>query len=306
VLQNAKEMIRDFARIPWVGRARDRERRFDRTNAVELAACAIFREESPFLDEWLTFHIAVGFQHFYLYNNFSTDNFREVLDPWISAGIVTLKDWPVAVGQLSAYRDCLRTAWKKCRWLAFFDIDEFLFCPSQVDIRDTLRQYESLAAIHIWQAFYGSSGHVSRPESPVTEAYLHRAPLTTTSIKSIANPRLIYRVGIHESKYVCARASDTSGRSFKSGINNPTLDVLRINHYWSRSLADLRTKVNRGDASTSNARNLDWHLDFEKKLNLEFDDSILSISRSIRHSPNFKPVSFDRSAPQGAKVELDV
>ncbi len=38
----------------------------------ELAICATFREEAPFLDEWISFHIGIGVTHFFLYNNFST------------------------------------------------------------------------------------------------------------------------------------------------------------------------------------------------------------------------------------------
>jgi hypothetical protein len=37
------------------------------------AVVAIFREEAPFLDEWLRFHDSVGVGHFNLYNNFSTE-----------------------------------------------------------------------------------------------------------------------------------------------------------------------------------------------------------------------------------------
>ena len=66
----------------------------------ELAVCAIFREEAPFLDEWIAFHVGVGATHFYLYNNFSTDNYKQVLEPWIARGTVTLIDWPRPVGQL--------------------------------------------------------------------------------------------------------------------------------------------------------------------------------------------------------------
>src|SRR6185437_4229751 len=44
-----------------------------------LAVCAIFREEAPFLDEWIAFHHGIGVRHFYLYNNFSSDHFRQVL-----------------------------------------------------------------------------------------------------------------------------------------------------------------------------------------------------------------------------------
>ena len=133
----------------------------------ELAICAIFREEAPFLDEWITFHAGVGATHFYLYNNFSTDEFRTVLKPWIAGGLVTLTEWPVPVGQVAAYRHCLGRARRECRWLAFIDVDEFLFSPQVTDIRSILRRYSDLPALDVWQLFFGSGGHVARPALPV-------------------------------------------------------------------------------------------------------------------------------------------
>jgi hypothetical protein len=246
----------------------------------EVAVCAIFREEAPFLNEWLMFHSRVGATHFYLYNNFSTDDFRDVLEPWIAREMVTLTDWPVPVGQLSAYQHCIRGARNRCRWLAFIDIDEFLFSPQVTDIRGILREYADLPGVAVWQAFFGSNGHVRRPALPVTQAYLKRAPLSRTTVKTIANPRMIYKVGIHCSKYWIGESLDTSRRLVRDGLP-PVLDVLRINHYWSRSIEDLRTKIQRNDASSPAKRNLEWHFDFEKSLNAETDDSIVRIARLI-------------------------
>jgi hypothetical protein len=84
-------------------RARLRDRAVSKAPRFNLTACAIFREEAPFLAEWIRFHQSVGFEHFYLYNNFSTDDFKAVLEPFIQEGLVTLVDWPRPVGQLSAY-----------------------------------------------------------------------------------------------------------------------------------------------------------------------------------------------------------
>ena len=39
----------------------------------------IFKDEAPFLQEWLTYHLTLGIDHFYLYQNNSTDNYMEVL-----------------------------------------------------------------------------------------------------------------------------------------------------------------------------------------------------------------------------------
>ena len=279
VIDQIRFKVRRWARTP-VGHALRCQEWLSKPYQHELAVCAIFREEGPFLNEWLTFHAGVGASHFYLYNNFSTDNFRDALAPWIARGMVTLTDWPVPVGQLSAYRHCIRRARRQCCWLAFIDIDEFLFSPQMTDIRPILRRHVDLPGIVVWQAFYGSGGHTTRPALPVTEAYLKRAPLSQTSAKTIANPRLLYKVGIHLSKYWIGDSLDTSRRRVQPGLS-PVLDVLRINHYWSRSFEDLTTKIKRNDASTSSQRDAGWHFAFEKALNAETDDSILPIARSI-------------------------
>jgi Glycosyltransferase family 92 len=273
--------VRRWIRAP-IGYAVHWRERLSARYRYELAVCAIFREEAPFLDEWLTFHSGIGATHFYLYNNFSTDNSRDVLQPWIARGVVTLTDWQVPVGQLSAYRHCIKRARSQCRWLAFIDIDEFLFSPQSqtTDIRGILRQYTDLPGVEVWQAFFGSAGHDARPNLPVTEAYLKRAALSQTTVKSISNPRMIYKVGIHQSKYWIGEGLDTSRRSVRPGLP-PVLDMLRINHYWSRSIDDMRTKIQRNDASTPVVRDAKWHFEFEKSLNAETDDSILRTARSI-------------------------
>lgn len=68
---------------------------------------AIFKNEALYLKEWIEFHRIVGVEHFYLYNNNSDDNYREVLEPYIKRNIVTLVDWPKNQAQIEAYKDCI-------------------------------------------------------------------------------------------------------------------------------------------------------------------------------------------------------
>ncbi|MEY4299166.1 MAG: hypothetical protein RIR25_402, partial [Verrucomicrobiota bacterium] len=146
---------------------RNRRRKF----RYELTACTMFRNEAPFLDEWLTFHHGVGVEHFYLYNNLSSDNFREVLDPWIREGLVTLFDWTVAGGQVNAFNNCIRRFRMQARWIAFLDADEFLFSPETQDLRSILPRYEGFPAIFVYWILFGSGGHRQRPTGSVIENY---------------------------------------------------------------------------------------------------------------------------------------
>jgi len=307
----AMQRLKSVLRAPWTARARWEEHRLARTLRHELAVCAIFREEAPFLDEWLRFHEGVGVTQFYLYNNFSTDDFRRVLAPWIARGRVTLYDWPYEVGQFSAYRHCVRRHRREARWIAFIDVDEFLFSPQRPDIRPILARFADCAGIAVNELFFGSAGNDTPPACPIVEAYTQRAPLDFVLrtpfllrdpaanadddasylplgcfVKTIANPRLIRAIrSPHAFKYWEGAAVTTDGVELEAGhATAMTIDTLRINHYWSRSLADLRTKVDRGDASTATKRDLAWHHWFESRLNAEADRTIVPIAAAIRAS----------------------
>ena len=66
----------------------------------DLSICAIFQDETPYLKEWLEFHLMAGVQHFYLYNNNSTDNYLQILLPYIKSGTVELMNWPSPIDQI--------------------------------------------------------------------------------------------------------------------------------------------------------------------------------------------------------------
>jgi hypothetical protein len=277
--------IKRFLRLPAVAAAlwRDRQKSFPH----ELAVAAIFKDEARFLAEWLTFHRGVGVGHFYLYDNGSTDNFREVLAPWIRAGLVTLIDWPGSARQVPAYNHCISHFRRQARWIAFIDIDEFLFSPVARDILPILAGYRDLPALFVYWLMFGSSGHVARPEGPILEAYTRREqrPDQTALGKVIVNPRLVREMIIHTAKTWVGEPLDEKRRAIPDldcARGTFTGDRLRINHYWSKSMEDLNEKVQRGRASTSAARILEAHLAKEKTMNDVGDLTIQPLWAAIK------------------------
>ena len=255
----------------------------------ELAIGAIFRNEACNLVEWLTFHRGTGVTHFYLYNNNSTDNYLEVLRPWIAEGLVTLTEWPVSPGQRSAYMHCVRKRWRDARWIAFIDLDEFLFSPQQIDIRSVLRRYADVPALYVYCLVFGSSEHTTRPAMPVIEAYVRRETLCRTDTgKSIVNPRFVRNVpNSHHFALWKGRTVDTSRRPTASPTGKvlpdraPVYDILRINHYFCKSRDDLRDKAARGDAFYGTPRDFNSLLAADTIANAEEDLTILPIWRGI-------------------------
>lgn len=287
--------VKRLARWPRVQVLKWRDRRA--TCRHYLAICAIFKDEARFLDEWLEFHAGVGVGHFYLYNNFSSDDYRVVLQPWIDRGLVTLTDWPVEGGQLPAYAHCLPRAKAEARWLVLMDIDEFLFSPRDPDLRAVLRDYETRPVIYVYWHVFGSSGHVTRPANPsVIESYLRRAVPPAISLgKSIINPRLTRHIEVHLCSPVFGEPVDEKGArpaGYRGSTAPATWDVLCMNHYWSKSIEDLREKVVRGFPLPGfPPRDLDQHLRWEREMNSVEDRAILPLWEMIksRRSPAPRP-----------------
>jgi len=183
-----------------------------------LSICAIFKDEAPYLPEWIEFHRLVGVERFFLYDNLSADGGREVLEPWVRAGVVSISDCSIPLGQGGqgwAYADALERARGRTRWLAFIDLDEFLFSPGPTPLPDLLGEYEQHPGVVVnWQV-YGSSGLTAKPEGLVIESFVKRARMQwvrNRRIKSIVDPtRAVRPIGPHFFEYADGALAVTEG-----------------------------------------------------------------------------------------------
>lgn len=213
----------------------------------KLAICAIFHDEGPRLKEWVDYHHEVmGVNLFYLYNNDSQDNFREVLEPYVKDGVVELIEWESTKKhgvfgiddfqhvpyQIGAYRDCLKNrAMKKAEWVAMIDIDEYIVPADGVESFYTLLKEEKkkkTGSIRIYWKVFGTSNVWSLKEGErLTDKLIYRASEDfewNTQIKSIHRPKATARKClVHEALKV------------KRGFTIKTLpkEVCRIHHYWT-------------------------------------------------------------------------
>ena len=56
---------------------------FYKNNKVYLSITAVLQNEAPYIKEWIEYHRLVGVERFYIYDNESTDNVKEILKPYI-------------------------------------------------------------------------------------------------------------------------------------------------------------------------------------------------------------------------------
>lgn len=100
---------------------------------MRTALIAIGRRENQYAREWVSHHLALGFDHIYIYDNNhdGEEMFIDVLMDFIDQGRVVIIDYRNRErAQRAAYNDAYARLSPRYDWLAFFDFDEFLCLPS--------------------------------------------------------------------------------------------------------------------------------------------------------------------------------
>lgn len=212
----------------------------------EVSICAIFQNDAPYLKEWIEFHRLVGVKRFYLYNNLSTDNYKEVLKPYVKKGIVKLINWPYSYEcwkewddiQKAAYENAVKLTKGKTKWLAILDTDEFLFPVHGNSLPQFLRTFESMehiGGVCVNWVMYGTSNVAKIPEDKLLiETLVLSNGDGNDHFKSIVRPeRVSYVCSPH---YVIYKEGICHCTPSNQGVIPPfvEIDKIRINHYWSR------------------------------------------------------------------------
>ena len=168
-----------------------------------IALVAIVKNEAAYLEEWLAYHLALGVDHFFIYDNGSTDDSAELLERYINHGLVTRIDWPIGGGQLSAYNHSLRMFGNTAEWIGYYHPDEFLVPLEDDDIPSFQARYPDAADLRVPRVEYGFSGHRTKPTGLSIDEYTHTAnvleldPKLPPRVKSIVRPRTMAAVDIH-------------------------------------------------------------------------------------------------------------
>ena len=248
---------------------------------MTLVVCAIFRNEAPYLREWIEFHRMVGVERFYLYQNLSDDDWESVLRPYIDAGIADVTDWPRSPpGQLHAYQHFIDRHKGESWWTAFIDCDEFLFSPSHATITRALASVSSpdWGAVGVNWMCFGSSGHMRRTKGLVTERFTVRPSenfAANLHIKSIVRMDRVEWVARNPHCFIVNGGTfDELGREVAGAFTvAPTHRALRINHYHTKSRREYMKRIARGRGGGGPPRS---PCEFDLYQSPDVDDSIMS------------------------------
>jgi len=259
-----------------------------------LSICSVYRDEAPYLAEWIEFHRLVGVDRFFLYNNLSQDSHLDVLAPYLEEDVVVLHDWPEPLlpdGQRNAYNHCVEHHGAETRWLAIIDTgDNFVFSPTGRPLSRVLPEYEPWPAVGVQYLNFGNSGHRRTPPGLVTENYVHRAEDPgILLVKLIVDPARVDRVlGDMRCLYTEGLAVDENKEPLADNLyaRSRSYAKLRLNHYARKSDEELERRHARWAelGRDRRAKSSETRERRARELNEVYDDEILPYVPALRQA----------------------
>lgn len=235
-----------------------------------LSICSVCKNEVFYIKEWLEFGILQGVEHYFIYDNGSTDGTLDILNEYKNKGFVTLYSWPeVNPIQFKAYNHCLTFHGKESVFIGFLDCDEFLLPGEHLEgetIISFLKDLEDCAGIAVNWEIFGSNGHLTKPEGLVIENYTRRQADLNPHVKSIMQPSKTAKVGANPHFFIPRYPYDNTvideyGNELHDNyaLQGKTRDFLKIHHYHTKSKAEyFERKSTKPDPGLGVIRDLGW------------------------------------------------
>jgi hypothetical protein len=216
---------------------------------MKIALVCIAKNEDNYIDEWIDYHLKLGFDDVVIYrNNWDYDNDNNK---------VKIINYPGEVKQLSAYNDFITKNIGIYDWAAFFDVDEFLVLKKHSNVKEFISDYKSHDAIAINWVLFGSNGHESVVDENynILDRFTKRQKTIDIHIKNIV--KLQKNIGFNSphntnKPWVSPEGKIGGGPFNKFGDDS----IAQLNHYFCKSKTEFEQKILRGRSDTKSFRTM--------------------------------------------------
>jgi glycosyltransferase involved in cell wall biosynthesis len=118
-----------------------------------LCVVAIFKNESDILKEWIEHYLQQGVDKFFMIDNGSTDNYYNILEPYIKNNKVELVIDTTKFAQTNLYNKYYLNKCKAYEWVIVCDLDEFIMVENIVTLLKIF--YQKFIIVFLKYLFHG-------------------------------------------------------------------------------------------------------------------------------------------------------
>jgi hypothetical protein len=255
---------------------------------MNLAICSIIKDErEDYLKEWINYHLLIGVDMIYIYDNNSTPHIKYLLGDMRQVQVFRFESTSPHKHMI-AYDDFINKFRYSVTWAAFIDSDEFIVvndvCHNYLD--ELLANYVNYGGLGLNWLGFGSNNLIENQSGSQIHAFTRRGEQSlevNKHIKSIV--RLDHVVNAregHSFNYINGKyCVNELGYAINGPFSPFSCTKAHINHYMNRSFNDYLAKIKRGASNNLPVYNTGVFNQYDGILNAVEDFQLSNIYKRL-------------------------
>ena len=213
---------------------------------MKTAICAIIKDEHRFLEEWIEWHLGLGFDAIHLFEDKGSKSHEEICEKYSNVYLRRYED-DEEVQQLLAWQgnsNRQKTLYEYCadtykyiyNWIAFIDLDEFIMFAEGYSLSKLCEEFEPYPCVLLNWKMMGASGHIKRPNMKVMDAYTEEAAFLHQD--KLWEHKSFVNLARYNGMATLHRAIGAVNTHHEGIISNLYYDKSWLNHYFTKSWED--------------------------------------------------------------------
>ena len=218
----------------------------------------IAKKEGDYIEEFIKYHLALGFKYIILYDNEDVPTYKQLLNKYNSNLLVIHLPFnnynkPVQYIALDHFvKNFLFKVNTKITHVAHIDIDEFIVLKKHNNICDFINEYITgdCQGIGMNWKFFGSSGKTEKTNEPVTTRFTMCEKKGNDHIKTLFKKDYFLSYNSCHDVKLSKGFIKSTNKTIINGPFNTNIDfsVIQLNHYKCKTLPEFRYIRERGRA----------------------------------------------------------
>ena len=230
---------------------------------IKVAICIIVKQENLYIKEFVNYYKELGIKKIFLYDNneINGEYLEEILYSDILNEFVEIINYRgLYKPQKKAYNDCYENNQNDFNWIAFFDVDEFLYLKNNTNIIEflSLSRFENCSSILINWKYYGDNNLIYYEPKPIQERFTKPFTFPKELINNIfyAASKSIVKTGLniswgHFPHYLNnSNICRPDGNIVEKPLSPPHYSIAYIKHYATKSTEEYLIKLFKGTVNS--------------------------------------------------------
>ena len=230
---------------------------------IRILICTVAKQENKYIKEYVEHYRKLKIKKIIIYDNneINGEKFEDVIKNEIKDNFIKIINYRgIAHPQNKALNDCYKRMNHFYDWIAFFDVDEFLYIINYTTISEflSLSKFNQCQSILINWKFYGDNNKLYYEEKSLNERFNEPINITIninfikdkyffSAAKTIVRGGLNLNWGLFPHYLINLKNCRPDGTILKNYFSPYQHSIAYIKHYITKSTEEFIERLNRGD-----------------------------------------------------------